>query len=54
MVQAEKMWLDWTPDMFAGSTAITVFFSKVALYFINSMLHGFAEKAEETEKKKAL
>ena len=54
MVQAEKMWLDWTPDMFAGCTAMTVFFSKIVLYIVNSILLGFAEKGEEAEKKKAL
>ena len=54
MVQTEKIWLDWTPDMFAGCSAITVFFSKVVLCFVNAILLGFAEKGEDTDKKKAL
>lgn len=54
MVQAEKIWLDWTPGMFAGCSAITVLITKVVLCFVNSILLGFAEKGEDTEKKKSL
>ena len=54
MVQAEKIWLEWTPGMFAGCSAITVLFTKVVLCLISSILLGFAEKGEDTEKKKAL
>lgn len=54
MVQAETTWLDWTPDMFAGFGAITVLIAKVVLCIVNSILLGFAEKGEDTEKKKAL
>ena len=54
MVQTENIWLDWTTDMFAGCSAITVLITKVVLWFVNSILLGFAEKGEETEKKKSL
>ena len=54
MVQAEKMWIDWTPDMFAACTAITFLITKVVLYFANSIILGFAEKGEDTEKKKTM
>lgn len=54
MVQAEKIWLDYTPDMFAGCSAITALFTKVILCFIKSILLGFAEKGGDTEKKKSL
>ncbi|XP_020629822.1 methyltransferase-like protein 7A [Orbicella faveolata] len=54
MVQVEKIWLDWTPGMFAGCSAITVLITKVVLCFVKSILFGFAEKGEDTEKKKSL
>ena len=54
MVQAEKIWLDWTPEMFAGCSAIAVLFTKLVWCVISSILLGFAEKGEDTEKKKAL
>ena len=54
MVQAEKIWIDWTPEMFAGCGALSGLITKVVMYFVNSMLFGFAEKGEDTEKKKAL
>ena len=54
MVEAEKMWLDWTPEMITGSSATSAFFSRVCLCFISSILLGFAGKGEDTEKKKEL
>lgn len=53
MVEAEKIWLDWSPEMFVGS-ATSTFISRVCLCFINSILLGFAGKGEDTEKKKEL
>lgn len=54
MVEAEKLWVEWSPDMFAGCSAIKVLLTKIALCFVKSILLGFAEKGETTEKKKAL
>ena len=51
MVQAEKIWLDWTPEVRA---TLNDAFSRIALRLINVMTFGFAEKGQDTEGKKVL
>ena len=51
MVQAEKIWLDWTPEVYATLNDV---FSSIGLRMINVMTFGFAEKGQDTEGKKVL
>ncbi|KAL9973533.1 hypothetical protein ACROYT_G020002 [Oculina patagonica] len=55
-IQADKIWVDWTPGMLADCKAGTnsVWVTNLMLHFVNSMLFGFAEKREDIEKKKLL
>lgn len=55
MIQAEKLWMDWTPEMFADCKGtFSVWSTRLMLHLVNSMLIGFAEKGEDPEKKKSL
>ena len=55
MVQAEKRWLNWTPTIIMGSKSIPLgWHIRCLLYFVSSMLVGFAEKEQCTEEKKQL
>lgn len=52
MVQAKKTWVNWTPIMFSGSKSISLgWFVRVILWFVCSLLAGFAEKEQCTVKK---
>ena len=55
MVEAEKRWVTWTPTMFVGSKSVSLdWHIRFLLYFVSSMLVGFAEKGQCTEDKKQL
>ena len=43
-VQAEKTWLNWSPEMFTGFDTLSVWSSRFVLSCINSVIFGFAEK----------
>ena len=45
MVQAEKIWANWAPEMYFGSKRISLdWHTMFILYFSNSVLVGFSEK----------
>ncbi|KAL9973532.1 hypothetical protein ACROYT_G020001 [Oculina patagonica] len=57
-IQADKMWVDWTPEMLAyckpSNSLAPVWIPNLMLHIVNSTLIGFAEKGEDIEKKKSL
>ena len=47
MVQAEKMWVDWSPELFSRfADTITVFGVRMIMPVCSSMIVGFAEKGK--------
>lgn len=52
MVQAEKIWVTCSPEMFTGGTFRSIWNSSVIMRVINSVLFGFAENGEYTTKTK--
>ena len=47
MVQAEKIWLDWNPEMFSGNgDTFTVMGARILMPLITSIIVGFAEKGK--------
>ena len=46
MMQTEKVWLDWTPEMFSGGTLTVLYVRMFMMPVISSMIVGFAEKGK--------
>lgn len=51
MVQAEKIWVQWTPKIYAATKDAL---SRIGLFIFSSVVFGFAEKGRGTEEKKVL
>ena len=55
MIQAEKILVDLTPEMFSECKSTTsILITKLVLRFVNSIVFGFAEKGESSENRKSL
>lgn len=55
MIQAEKILVDLTPEMFSECKSTTsILITKLVLRFVNSIVFGFVEKGESSENKKSL
>ena len=55
IVQSEKLFSNFTPEMFSGCENIfLIWISRILLSIVNSILVGFAEKEQFTEEKKLL